>query len=434
MSTNILSTTLTLPNGQQIPNRIAKAAMTEGLADLRAYPSPELNRLYKHWAGSGCGVLITGNVQVDRLHLERPGNVVIDCEPDAQMHAALAAWATAAKAEGAKTWMQISHAGRQTQAVVNPHPKAPSAIALGLPGKTFGVPVALTEAEIFDLIERFAVASLAAKNADFDGVQIHAAHGYLLSSFLNPRANIRADQWGGSLENRARMLLAVVDAVRAKTGADFTVTVKLNSADFQQGGFSFAECKQVVKWLEKHRVDLIEISGGNYEQARMMDMDGMDAPDMGELRPSTVAREAYFADFAAELREVVTVPLMVTGGFRSATAMARAISDDGISMIGIGRPLCVDQHCIAELLAGGRPVLGQYEKVLRLGPGVFGPHSRFNIFKMLNGFGATYWFYQQFRRIGAGQPIDMKLGVFSALIMETLAQIKWLRAAKKAAN
>ena len=238
----------------------------------------------------------------------------------------------------------------------------------------------------------------------------------------------------GSLENRARMLLATVDAVREKTGANFTVTVKLNSADFQQGGFSFAECTQVVKWLEQHRVDLIEISGGNYEQARMMDIDGMEAPDMGELRPSTIAREAYFADFAAELREMVSVPLMVTGGFRSATAMARAITDDGISMIGIGRPLCVDQHCIAELLAGTRPVLGQYEKDLNLGPGIFGPHSRFAIFKMLNGFGATYWFYQQFRRIGDGKAIDFKLSVFKALIKETLAQMSWLRAAKKAAS
>jgi 2,4-dienoyl-CoA reductase-like NADH-dependent reductase (Old Yellow Enzyme family) len=217
------------------------------------------------------------------MHLERPGNVVIDRAPDEEMQKALAAWAVAAKSGGAKIWMQISHAGRQTQAVVNPHPKAPSAIALGLPGKTFGVPVALTEVEIFEIIERFAIASLAAKNAGFDGVQIHAAHGYLLSSFLNPRANIRTDQWGGSLENRARILLAVVDAARVKTGADFTITVKLNSADFQQGGFSFAECKQVVKWLEEHQVDLIEISGGNYEQARMMDIEGMEAPDMASF-------------------------------------------------------------------------------------------------------------------------------------------------------
>ena len=432
MSNSRLNELLTLPNGQQVPNRIAKAAMTEGLADLRCQPSLALNRLYTHWSTSGCGVLLTGNVQIDRQHLERPGNVVIDREPDAQMHTALVAWANAAKSGGSKVWMQISHAGRQTQTLVNPHPKAPSAIKLGLPGKNFGVPIALTEAEILALIQGFATAALAAKNAGFDGVQIHAAHGYLLSSFLNPRANVRTDQWGGSLENRARMLLAAVDAVREKTGAEFTVTVKLNSADFQQGGFSFAECKQVVKWLEAHQVDLIEISGGNYEQAKMMDIDGMEAPDLGELRPSTIAREAYFADFAAELREVVTVPLMVTGGFRSAAAMERAIADDGISMVGIGRPLCVDQHCIAEMLAGSRPVLGQYEKILNLGPGIFGPHSRFAIFKMLNGFGATYWFYQQFRRIGEGLPVDIKLGVFTALIKETLAQLAWVRAAKKA--
>ena len=147
--------------------------------------------------------------------------------------------------------------------------------------------------------------------------------------------------------------------------------------------------------------------------------------------------EEHLEELSAAMRRIrrdrvqTGVPLMVTGGFRSAAAMQRAITDDGISMIGIGRPLCVDQHCIAELLAGTRPVLGQYEKILNLGPGVFGPHSRYGVFKMLNAFGATYWFYQQFRRIGAGQPVDMKLGVFSALIKETLAQLAWVREAKK---
>ncbi len=429
MPNQSLKAPLSLPNGQHVPNRIAKAAMTEGLADSRAYPSEALNRLYAAWADSGCGVLITGNVQIDRLHLERPGNVVIDREPDVAMHAALSAWATTAKSGGAKIWMQISHAGRQTQTTVNPSPKAPSAIRVALPGKAFGVPQALTEAEILDLIRRFATAAAAAQNAGFDGVQIHAAHGYLLSSFLNPRANQRTDAWGGSLENRARMLLETVKAVRAKTGAKYTVTVKLNSADFQKGGFSFAECKQVVQWLAEHQVDLIEISGGNYEQARMMDMEGMEKPDLSDVPSSTAAREAYFADFAAQLRQVVSVPLMVTGGFRSAAAMQQAITSDGISMIGIGRPLCVDLQCVKQLLDGSLPAPKQWEKQLRLGPGWLGPHSSSGIVKMLNGFGATYWYYQQFRRIGRGQLVDPTLNVAACLVRETLAQLAWLRAA-----
>jgi 2,4-dienoyl-CoA reductase-like NADH-dependent reductase (Old Yellow Enzyme family) len=431
-ATSALRAPLTLPNGAVIPNRLCKAAMTEGLADLAGRPTPELDRLYARWAQSGCGLLITGNVQVDRLHLERPGNVIIDHAPDAAMQLALARWARAAKAGGAALWMQISHAGRQTQAVVNPHPKAPSAIALGLPGKQFGTPEALTATEIADLVQRYAQAALAARDAGFDGVQIHAAHGYLLSSFLNPRANARHDEWGGSLANRARMLLDVVKATRAATGPKFTLAVKLNSADFQKGGFTFDDSTQVVKWLETEGVDLIEVSGGNYEQPRLLGMDGVEKPDTSGLPASTAAREGYFAEFAALMRREVSVPLMVTGGFRTPGAMVRAVQDDGIAMVGLARPLCVDTDNVARLLAGDIPALDKWEEQLRLGPGWLSPHSPIGTIKMLNGFGATYWLYQQFRRLGKGDDANLSLGVFSALIRELGAQRRWLADARKA--
>lgn len=430
MPTETLSQPLALPNGSTLPNRMAKAAMTEGLADPRGYPSAELERLYARWGESGCGLLITGNVQVDRHHLERPGNVVIDREPDADMHAALQRWASAAKAKGAKIWMQISHAGRQTSAIVNPHPKAPSAISLALPGKQFGMPVAMTEADIQETIERFALAAGAAQAAGFDGVQIHAAHGYLLSAFLNPRANQRDDRWGGTLENRARLLLEVLKAVRERTGAAFTIAVKLNSADFQKGGFSFADSTQVAQWLTEGGIDLIEISGGNYEQPRMMDMDGMEKPDASAMPASTAAREAYFVDFAIEMRSKVTVPLMVTGGFRSAAAMASAINTANVALIGLGRPLCVDTQCVSDLLSGQRQTLDRWEQQLQLGPGWLGPHSPFGLIKMLNGFGATYWYYQQFRLIGRGEAANLKLKVFSALLRELKEQKNWIAAAR----
>ncbi|MBF7729929.1 NADH:flavin oxidoreductase/NADH oxidase family protein [Pseudomonas sp. N040] len=428
--TSPLSLPLELPNGSVLPNRLAKAAMTEGLADSRGYPSAELERLYARWGKSGCGLLITGNVLVDRHHLERPGNVVIDREPDADMRAALQRWATAAKAGGAKTWMQISHAGRQTAAIVNPQPLAPSAIALALPGKQFGTPVAMTEADIAATIERFAMAAEAAKAAGFDGVQIHAAHGYLLSAFLNPRANQRNDRWGGSLENRARMLLEVLKAVRARTGAGFTVAVKLNSADFQKGGFSFADSTQVAEWLTAAGIDLIEISGGNYEQPRMMDMEGVEKPDTSALQASTAAREAYFIDFAIEMQRKVSVPLMVTGGFRSAAAMTSAVSTAGVALIGLGRPLCVDTDCARKLLEGEQQTLDRWERQLQLGPGWLGPHSPFGLIRMLNGFGATYWYYQQFRHFGRGEKASLGLSVFSALLRELREQKRWLASAR----
>ena len=267
---DVLARPLTLPCGAVIPNRLAKAAMTEGLATAQGVPTPALDRLYGLWSDGGAGLLLSGNIIVDGAHLERPGNVVIEREPDAAMREALARWARAATRNGNHFWAQISHAGRQTQKLVNPQPKAPSAVKLGLPGGQFGQPVALTIAEIEDIVRRFAVCAAAVKEAGFTGVQVHAAHGYLLSEFLSPRSNLRTDRYGGELANRARALLEVVAAVRASVGPTFPVAVKLNSADFQKGGFAFEDSLQVAAWLEAAGVDLIEISGGTYEQPRLL--------------------------------------------------------------------------------------------------------------------------------------------------------------------
>lgn len=429
---DLLRAPLTLPCGQVLPNRIAKAAMTEGLADAFGRPSPELLRLYEKWSASGCALLVTGNVQIDRYHLERPGNVIVEGAGDAALKRSLAEWARIGKAGGARFWVQLSHAGRQTLAIVNPRPKAPSALNLAIPGKQFGRPVALTEPEIRELIERHATAAAVVQEAGFDGVEIHAAHGYLLSTFLSPRANARPDLWGGSLEHRARMLLEVVRAVRARVGKAFAVGVKLNSADFQKGGFHVGESRKVVQWLEAEGVDLIEISGGNYEQPRMLQTAGVTAIDPAGLAPSTAAREAYFAGFAAEMRNLVKVPLMVTGGFRTAAAMQRAIREDNISMIGVARPLCVDFDCVNDLLAGRRDVLDSWEKTLQIGPGQLGPRSNSTMVKMLNGYGASFWCYQQFRRVGRGEAPSTELSVAGSLVREAIEQRKWLWSSRRA--
>ena len=255
---------LTLPCGVQIKNRLCKAAMTEGLATAQGIPTEALQRLYSVWSDSGAGILLSGNVQIDADHLERPGNVVIDKEPDDEMRAALTAWTQAGTQHGNHFWAQISHAGRQTQKMINPHPKAPSAIKLGLPGGQFGEPAAMTEADIEAVISGFVLCARVCKDVGFTGVQIHAAHGYLISQFLSPRSNQRDDQWGGSLENRARLLLSIVRKVRSAVGPDFPISVKLNSADFQRGGFEFTDSLQVGQWLEAASVYLLEISGGTY--------------------------------------------------------------------------------------------------------------------------------------------------------------------------
>lgn len=427
----ILNQPLTLPSGERIPNRMAKAAMTEGLADAQGRGTAELVRLYEKWAASGVGLLITGNVAVDREHLERPGNVIIEGRLDDRSMAALRAWAAAARSHGAGFWMQLSHAGRQTPRRVHARPRAPSAVGLRIPGKQFGEPVPLEPREIFTLIDRFVNASVVAREAGFSGVQFHAAHGYLLSQFLSPRANVRRDAWGGSLEHRAHLLLEIVRRARAAVGRDFTLAVKLNSADFQRGGFGTGDSQRVAEWLEQAGLDVLEISGGTYEQPRMMDMDGLEAPDMNGLTRATAEREGYFVEFAAALRERVRIPLMVTGGFRTAGAMAHALRAHGVSLIGLGRPLCTDFDGPRRLLCEGG-ALDRPEARVRLGRGVLGPQSPFKTIKALNGFGALYWYYQQLRavaRTGSGEPA---LHVLRALRRELADQAAWLKAAKAA--
>jgi 2,4-dienoyl-CoA reductase-like NADH-dependent reductase (Old Yellow Enzyme family) len=422
--------TLVLPAvlpAEKLPNRLAKAAMTEGLADAQGRATVQHLNLYRAWARGGAGLLITGNVIIDRHHLERPGNVVIDAEPDADARRMLEAWAQTARAQGAGFWMQISHAGRQTMRPVNQRPKAPSAVRLQLPGNRFAVPEPLTEAEIKDLVARFARAVRVARETGFTGAQIHAAHGYLISQFLSPRANQRTDQWGGPLENRARFLLEIVRASRVAAGAGFTLAVKLNSADFQRGGFGPQDSLQVAEWLQAEGVDVLEISGGTYEQPRMMMMEGMEAPDTTGMAQSTREREAYFVDFATEMQARVRIPLMVTGGFRTASAMAEAIVANSVSIIGLARPLCVEPDGPAQLL-GGLAALKKWEDTLRIGPGWLGPRSPLKLIKALNGFGATYWHYQQIRLLGDGKAPDPSLGLLKALQAEEKQQAAHLAA------
>jgi hypothetical protein len=429
MTSPTIADSLVLPCGAVLPNRLAKAAMTEGLADPQGCATPELARLYGLWADGGSGLLITGNVQIDRDHLERPGNVIIQGPQDAAALAGLRAMASAGRRAGGHIWMQISHAGRQTQVTVNPHPKAPSVVPVGLPGKQFGVPEALTEAEILDLIERFGHAAEVAKDTGYTGVQIHAAHGYLLSQFLSPRSNLRTDQWGGSLENRARMLMAVVARVRAGVGPKFPIGVKLNSADFQKGGFAFEESVIVAGWLQAAGVDLLEISGGSYEQPAMMDIQGMEAPDAPPQKASTAAREAYFVDFAKTMRASLTMPLMVTGGFRSRRAMNTALETGGADVIGLGRPLCVDTAGPAKLLAGADE-LDRWENKLKLLPPWLSFLGGLKMMRAVEGFAVTYWYYAQIDAIARTGKANIGISPFASLLSIQKAGKAWLKARK----
>ncbi|OLF53323.1 NADH:flavin oxidoreductase/NADH oxidase family protein [Pseudomonas chlororaphis] len=322
---------LNLPNGQTIGNRIAKAAMEENLADGQQAPSQGLIRLYQAWADGEAGLLLTGNVMIDRRAMTGPGGVALE---DQQHLERFRQWAQAGRAKGAHFWVQLNHPGRQTMANLGQQALAPSAVAmdLGQFSKMFAEPRPMSEEDIVEVIRRFANSAWLAEQAGFSGVQIHAAHGYLLSQFLSPLSNRRDDRWGGALENRARLLLAVVKAVRERVSPGFCVSVKLNSADFQRGGFDADDARQVIEWLNELPIDLLELSGGSYESPAMQ----------GEVRDGrTLAREAYFIDMARDLAGVARMPVMVTGGIRRLPVVQQVL-DSGVAMAGIATALALE--------------------------------------------------------------------------------------------
>ncbi len=425
----MLEQPLTLPCGAVVRNRMCKAAMTEGLAHPDGTASEELERLYGIWSDGGSGILLSGNIQVDGDHLERPGNVIVDSKLSEDAFSALQRMAAAGTRNGNHLWAQISHAGRQTQKIVNPAPKAPSAVRLRLPQSQFGEPVALTAEEIESVIERFVGCALTCKEAGFTGVQFHSAHGYLLSQFLSPLTNHREDEWGGTLKNRARALIAIVTKAREVLGADFPISVKLNSADFQKGGFDFDDSLTVAKWLANAGVDLLEISGGTYEQPRLLNLDGVEPIEEQSLARSTLAREAYFVDFAKAMREELSMPIMVTGGLRRREVMNHVLETGGADMIGLGRPLCVDADGPNRLL-NGEDELARYEDNLSLLPGWLMWLTKFNAVRTINSFATQFWFYEQIANIGRTGATDPKLTVLSATMAQQKAVSVWMAARK----
>ena len=325
-------------------NRIIKAAMSEALANDAGQPSQLHFNLYEAWAKGGLGCAITGNVMVDFRAKNEPGVVVIESERDL---AKLQQWAEIGKQHGMVQLIQLSHPGRQCPKGLNKETVAPSAVPFSpVLATTFGTPRELGEDEILDIIQRFATSAQICEKAGFEGVQLHGAHGYLISQFLSPLTNKRQDQWGGSIENRMRFLLEIYKAVRAATSDQFIISVKLNSADFQRGGITEDEVIAVFKAIDEAGIDLIEISGGTYEAPAMA------GAKADKRKVSTIAREAYFLDFAENIRKQVKCHLMVTGGFRTVAGMNAALDSGACEFIGIARPLAVETDLTDRLIAG----------------------------------------------------------------------------------
>lgn len=388
-----LATPLTLPSGLTLQNRLAKAAMSENLGTDDGDASERLVRLYERLGRGGAGLLVTGNAIVDAGGRTERHNVLLS----GSARPGLPAWARAAKAHGSAIIMQLSHAGRQTPRMVTWRPVAPSAVGLTGKGGLFSRPEPLTLPQIDLLVRRFAGAAAQAQAAGFDGVQIHGAHGYLVSQFLSPLTNQRTDRYGGALEGRMRFLLEVVEETRRATGRGFTIAVKLNSADFQRGGFTLEESMEVARALEAAGIDLLEISGGSYEKPAMM---GSESEP--KVRASTRAREAFFLEYAVRMREVVKLPLMVTGGFRSRRAMDEALASGATDVIGLARPLAVEPDL------AGRLVRGEVEAAT--------PHEVSVGVRMLDDVLQVEWYQRQLVRMAEGREPDAALGRWGTIL------------------
>jgi len=391
-------TPLALARGGSMKNRFFKSAMSEQLGDKRHDPKPGLVTLYERWAAGGVGQMVTGNVMIDRSALGEPHNVVLDKESDLPR---FEAWAAAGRANGARIWAQINHPGKQIPNFLSKEPVAPSALPLGTGlEKVFNVPRALSEEEILGIVDKFAATARLVKEAGFDGVQIHGAHGYLVSQFLSPRHNQREDGWGGTPENRRRFVLAVYRAMRRAVGDDFPIGIKLNSADFMKDGLSPEESLGVIRELEAAGIDQVEISGGTYESPAMTGY---------RQKASTRKREAYFLDYAEKARQVSKASLVVTGGFRSGPAMLAALQAGATDMIGIARPLAVSPEFINDLMADSKHELH-----------VKRPTTGSRYLDRMTGLDIT-WYEYQLRLMAAGRPPQENLGAWRTALGTLLA-------------
>lgn len=377
---NVLFQNVTLPCGAVIKNRFVKAAMSETMADRNGQPNQLHINLYKHWANGGAGLLLTGNIMIDHNAKGEPGNIVIEDENGIDL---LREWANAGTSNNTHLWAQINHPGKQSPKSLSRIPVAPSAIPIGgdLKG-IFNPPRELALSEIKSIIQRFVNAAVISKKAGFTGVQIHAAHGYLINQFLSPFDNRRKDEYGGSLENRMRFLVEVYEGMRIALGINFPIGLKLNSADFKDGGFSEEDSIEVVKRMTVLGIDLIEISGGSYE-----------IPKMGTVNINEKGEEMpFFIEYAQKLQSLVSVPLVVTGGFRLESSMIEAIEKNITSMVGIARPFALVPNLVNQIYNGTYHTI----KAKRLTTGLSFLDNK------VGGMLGTYYYEEQLNRIARG--------------------------------
>jgi len=338
-------------SGREAKNRFLKAAMTERISSwdpkdfkARGIPSKNLINVYKRWGEGGYGNILTGNIMIEYDQLEAMGNPIIprDAEFSGPRFEAFKELATASKAHGSLIVGQVSHPGRQVENRIQKNPISASDKQLegNVMGMEFAKPHQASQEEIDRVIEGFAHAAEFLEKAGYDGIELHGAHGYLLAQFLSQSTNQRTDKYGGSLENRLRLILEITDAIRKRVSKSFIVGIKINSVEFQDKGFSPEEAKDLCQALEKAKFDFIELSGGTYESLAF-----------GHKRESTKKRESFFIEFAEEIVKPLTkTKTYVTGGLKTVGAMVKAL--DTVDGVGIARPACQEPHLPKDILEG----------------------------------------------------------------------------------
>ena len=428
---NILASELTLPCGAVIPNRFTKAPMEEMLSTFGGgKPNDDVYRLYKAWADGGWGLIITGNVAVDRRYIGMFFDMVVpdagNEKVDAEYLTEFIKYARATKGfdvgdaradssppDGRRPLavVQLVHCGRQSMRGSFRFPwkqsVAPSAVPVQVsrdkPGMIdaimFGTPHALTFDEVQDVIQRFIRAAVFMEKAGFDGIELHAAHGYLLSSFLSPKTNLRDDEYGGDAERRFRIIREIIEGIREKVSPKFVVGIKLNSSDYIHGGQTEDDALQNVKWLaETNMVDFVEVSGGSYESPAMA----------GNASERTKQREGFFVGFAQRAHGILPpssqMRILVTGGFHSRVGIRNAVESGVADAVGIGRPASIEPALPRKLLDNN--ISDEDAKGETWTPP---PPPSFMPKVTAIGFGwSTMWHSAQLHLIAHGKPTDPK--------------------------
>ncbi|KAH9900298.1 NADH:flavin oxidoreductase/NADH oxidase-like protein [Xylariomycetidae sp. FL2044] len=350
----VLGQPITFPfSGTTSKNRFKKAAMAEDLAtwsptvlEDRGIPTKESIELYKRYGEGGWGIITTGNMDIEFDMLDGIGDHIItpECAPSGPRFDAFAEMARGATAHGSLLIAQVTHPGRQLAARIRKDTIAPSAIQLEKGLTVYAKPREATASDIARVIEGFAHAAAYLQKAGFSGMELHAAHGYLLSQFLSAESNRRTDGYGGSLANRTRIVVEIAEAVQRRVAPGFVLGIKINSVEFQDRGMTPDEAGSLCETLERVGYDYVELSGGNHA----------DIGFGGEQRESSRKREAYFVEFVKDIApRLDKTKTFLVGGLRTAGAMVQVVERDGIDGVALGRAAAQEPRLPRDMLEGG---------------------------------------------------------------------------------